>query len=123
MKAHIPRILGCLPVVLILEWGAVLPFLWCQVSPDAPVEILEPIEVTATRSAKPVKNIPNAVARIEKEDIQKGQPGLTLDESLSIPESSTILRFFGGLPPRFTETLLAELFPYLPKMVPLNPSR
>ena len=79
-----PRILGCLPVVLILEWGAVLPFLWCQVSPDAPVEILEPIEVTATRSAKPVKNIPNAVARIEKEDIQKGQPGLTLDESLSI---------------------------------------
>ena len=64
--------------------GRRLPFLWAQVSQDEQVEVLEPIEVTATRSAKPVQNIPNAVARIEKEDIQKGQPALTLDESLSI---------------------------------------
>ncbi len=84
MKASLPRVLGCLSIVLVLEWGAALPFLWSQVSQDGQVEVLEPIEVTATRSAKPVHNIPNAVARIEKEDIQKGQPTLTLDESLSI---------------------------------------
>ncbi len=84
MKAYLPRILGCLPILLIVESGAGLPFLWSQVSQEGQVETLEPIEVTATRSAKPVQNIPNAVARIEKEDIQKGQPALTLDESLSI---------------------------------------
>ena len=84
MITYLPRVLGCLPIILILEWGAALPFLWSQVAQDEQVEVLEPIEVTATRSAKPVQNIPNAVARIEKEDIQKGQPALTLDESLSI---------------------------------------
>jgi iron complex outermembrane recepter protein len=84
MKASLPRVLACLPLVLIVEWTAVLPFVWCQASQDEPVKVLNPIEVTATRSAKPVQNIPNAVARIEKEDIQQGQPTLTLDESLSI---------------------------------------
>jgi iron complex outermembrane recepter protein len=83
MKASLSRILGCLSLVLIAEWTAVLPFLWCQVSQDEPVKVLKPIEVTATRSAKSIQNIPNAVARIEKEEIQKGQPELTLDESLS----------------------------------------
>ncbi len=58
--------------------------LWSQVSQDDPVEVLEPIEVTATRSPRFVQNIPNAVTRIEKGDIQTGQPTLTLDESLSI---------------------------------------
>jgi len=61
----------------------VLSCVWAQGSPEEPAEVLEPIEVTATRSAKPIQNIPNAVARIEKEDIQKGLPTLTLDESLS----------------------------------------
>ena len=84
MKAYLPRVLGCLPLILIVEWGATLPFLWSQGSQDGQVEVLKPIEVTATRSAKPVQNIPNAVARIEKKDIQGGQPALTLDESLSI---------------------------------------
>jgi iron complex outermembrane receptor protein len=84
MKAYLPRILGCLLIVLIVEWGSPLPFLWSQVSQDGPTEVLEPIEVTATRSTKPVQNIPNAVTRIEKEAIQKAQPALTLDESLSI---------------------------------------
>jgi len=64
MKASLPRVLGCLSIVLVLEWGAALPFLWSQVSQDGQVEVLEPIEVTATRSAKPVKNIPSAVARV-----------------------------------------------------------
>ena len=84
MKPCLFRVLGCWFVILILEYGVTRPFLWCQVSQDEPVEVLKPIEVTATRSARPVQNIPNAVSRIEKEEIQKGRPTLTLDESLSI---------------------------------------
>jgi iron complex outermembrane receptor protein len=84
MKAYLFRILVCLPMVLVLDWGIALPFLWSQISQDGQVEVFEPIEVTATRSAKSAQSIPNAVARIEKEDIQKGQPELTLDESLSV---------------------------------------
>jgi len=83
MKIYLPRILGCLPIILMVDWGVVPPCLWSQGSPNEPAEVLEPVEVTATRSAKSAQNIPNAVTRIEKEDIQKGQPTLTLDESLS----------------------------------------
>jgi iron complex outermembrane receptor protein len=84
MKSCLSRILGCLTIVLILEFSTVLSFLWAQGLREEPVEVLKPIEVTATRSVKPIQNIPNAVARIEKEDVQKGLPTLTLDESLSI---------------------------------------
>ena len=84
MKSYLSRVLGCLVVVLILGYSAVLPSVWSQVSQDGPVEVLDPIEVTATRSARSTQNILNAVTRIEKRDIQKGQPTLTLNESLSI---------------------------------------
>ena len=83
MKAYLSHVWVCLPMFLVLDWCLGGSLLWSQVHQDDPVEVLEPIEVTATRSAKPVQDIPNAVARIEKEDIQTGQPTLTLDESLS----------------------------------------
>ena len=83
MKAYLPRILGCLPIILMADLGVVPPCLWSQGSSSEQAEVLEPVEVTATRSARSAQNIPNAVTRIEKEDIQKGQPTLTLDESLS----------------------------------------
>ena len=84
MKSCLSRFLGCLAIVLVLECCSVFSYLWAQGLREEPVEVLKPIEVTATRSAKPIQNIPNAVSRIEKEDVQKGQPTLTLDESLSI---------------------------------------
>ena len=83
MKAYLSYVWVCLPMVLVLDGCLGFSLLWSQVHQNDPVEVLEPIEVTATRSAKPVQDIPNAVARIEKEDIQTGQPTLTLDESLS----------------------------------------
>ncbi len=83
MTACLPRVLGCLPIILILEWGAVVPGVGSQGSQNSQVEVLEPIEVTATRSARPVQNIPNAVSLITKEDVPPGQPAITLDESLS----------------------------------------
>jgi len=52
-------------------------------SQDSQAEVLEPVEVTATRSPKFVQDIPNAVNQIDKEIIQRGLPTLTLDESLS----------------------------------------
>ena len=83
MKAYLPRILGCLSVLLMVGWYALPSALWSQGLPSEPVEVLEPVEVTATRSSKSSRNIPNAVSRTGKDDIQKGHPTLTLDESLS----------------------------------------
>ncbi len=83
MKAYLPHVWVCLLMVLVLDWCLGFSLLWSQAHQNDPVEVLEPIEVTATRSAKPIQNIPNALALIEKEDIQTGQPTLTLDESLS----------------------------------------
>jgi iron complex outermembrane receptor protein len=84
MKPCLTRISVCLAIVLILEFSAISSFLSAQGIQEESVEILKPIEVTATRSKKPIQNIPNAVARIEKEEIQKSHPTLTLDESLAI---------------------------------------
>ena len=84
MKFCLTRILGCLPILLVFEGILTLPDLLAQGAQDRPVEVLKPIEVTATRSAKPVQSIPNAVSRTEREEIQESQSTLTLDESLSI---------------------------------------
>lgn len=47
------------------------------------VTTLEPVVVTATRSATPLTDVPAAVSVIDQSDIQLGQPTLTLDESLN----------------------------------------
>ncbi len=78
------RVWVFLLVVLIFDGSLLLSLLWPQVPEKTRVEILEPVEVTATRSPKPILNVPNAVSRIQIEDIQKAQPTLTLDESLSV---------------------------------------
>jgi len=48
--------------------------------------ILEPIEVTATRSIRDILDIPYAVDRVDQDQIQLAEPGLSLEESVrSLP--------------------------------------
>ncbi len=48
--------------------------------------ILEPIEVTATRYIRDVLDVPYAVDRIDRDEIQLAEPGLSLEESVrSVP--------------------------------------
>lgn len=49
----------------------------------ATVTTLEPVVVTATRSATPLTDVPAAVSVVDQSDIQLGQPTITLDESLN----------------------------------------
>lgn len=49
----------------------------------ATVTTLEPVVVTATRSATPLTDVPAAVSVVEQSDIQLGQPTITLDEALN----------------------------------------
>jgi len=79
-EKYIPRLLAC---SLILFLGVVSHPASAEVPPDLSEEILEPLEVTATRSTKPAKDIPHAINRLDQSDIQKGKPTITLDEALS----------------------------------------
>jgi len=51
--------------------------------PSGGVTKLEPVVVTATRSATPLSEVPAAVSVVDQSDIQLGQPTVGLDESLN----------------------------------------
>ena len=59
---------------------------WQQSSPDTTDvsvdHVLEPIEVTATRYFRNVLDIPYAVDRVDRDEIQRAEPGLSLEESV-----------------------------------------
>lgn len=75
---------GCLLILFNLIGGLSPAPLYSQAPLNYSEETLESIEVTATRSSKHPQNISNAVSLIPRDDIQKGRPALTLDESLLI---------------------------------------
>ena len=77
-KKYIPHLLACGLILGVVSHPAS-----AEPLPDLPEEILEPLEVTATRSTKPAKDIPHAIDRLDQSDIQKGKPTITLDEALS----------------------------------------
>ncbi len=63
---------------------------WQQSPPDttdAVVDhVLQPVEVTATRHIRDILDIPHAVDRLGQDEIQRAEPGLSLDESVrSLP--------------------------------------
>lgn len=74
----------CLWIVLLASWWATAHPVHAQTPPESGETWLPPVEVTATRSPKSPHDIPAAVSVVEAEDIQQGQPTLTLDESLYI---------------------------------------
>ena len=84
MKFCLPGIWVCLALILVLDGATTDSSVHAQSMRAESIEILEPLEVSATRSERLIQNIPNAVSRVDKQDIQKGQPTLTLDESLSV---------------------------------------
>ena len=59
---------------------------WPQSSPDTTDvsvdHVLEPIEVTATRYIREILDIPYAVDRVDRDEIQRAEPGLSLEESV-----------------------------------------
>ena len=83
MKTIIPVCVA----LLLLPFPA---FAWQQATPDtteATVDYtLQPIEVRATRYARPVLEIPYAADVVERDAIQLSEPGLSLEESVrSLP--------------------------------------
>ena len=59
---------------------------WPQSTPDttevAVDHVLQPIEVTATRYIREILDIPYAVDRVDRDEIQLAEPGLSLEESV-----------------------------------------
>ncbi|MXX02213.1 MAG: TonB-dependent receptor [Gemmatimonadetes bacterium] len=59
---------------------------WPQSTPDttevAVDHVLQPIEVTATRYIREILDIPYAVDRVDRDEIQRAEPGLSLEESV-----------------------------------------
>ena len=57
-----------------------------DVAPDttdvAVDHVLQPIEVTATRYIREILDIPYAVDRVDRDEIQRAEPGLSLEESV-----------------------------------------
>ncbi|HEX6066540.1 MAG TPA: Plug domain-containing protein, partial [Longimicrobiales bacterium] len=51
---------------------------------DTTVVPIQPIEVTVTRVAEPLARVPAAVSVVSRSDIQRGQPGIGIEEALAL---------------------------------------
>ncbi|HEY0305548.1 MAG TPA: TonB-dependent receptor [Longimicrobiales bacterium] len=64
--------------------AALVTFALPLTAQDTTVVPLQKIEVTVTRTTEPLARVPAAVSIIERNDIQRGQPGIGIDEALNL---------------------------------------
>ena len=85
MKTILPAC-GVLILHLLLLLHPFPAHAWPQSTPDttdvAVDHVLQPIEVTATRYIREILDIPYAVDRVDRDEIQRAEPGLSLEESV-----------------------------------------
>ena len=66
-------------LTILSNFLAVIPA-WAQQHDATKPAILDPINITATRSERPVAQIPNSITQIKRDPQQDFQPGVTMDE-------------------------------------------
>ena len=62
---------------------------------DAPLVIMDPVVVTATRAPKQLTQVPGAVSVIDQKQIMQGRPAVGVDETLRIVPGVQTERRFG----------------------------